>query len=169
MTKLHTGTISSSGFSLRPICDDDLPTTLQWRNKKRIRPWFKSSEAITPIQHRNWFRDYLTRDDDLVYIIEENDVAVGQISLYNINRSDNSAEFGRLMIGDDRALGKGVARDSAALLVTFAMEQLGITTIYLEVLKNNAPAIRIYEAVGFKEEQSRDDTVLKMWLRAAHD
>ena len=49
------------------------------------------------------------------------------------------------------------------------MEQLGITTIYLEVLKNNAPAIRIYEAVGFKEEQSRDDTVLKMWLRAAHD
>lgn len=140
--------------TLRLIQDRDLSLTREWRNQDHIRRWFFDSALITPAQHESWFHRYLERDDDFVFVIEETrDLMrpVGQVSLYNVDWPTRRAEYGRLMIGDSAATGKGLARAATALLVDWALGPLALDEVHLEVLADNAPAIAVYRACGFLE------------------
>jgi diamine N-acetyltransferase len=149
-------------FRLRLLEDGDLPMTLAWRNQDSIRQWFLNSSVITPEQHQAWFAQYRHRDDDLVFVIEETAALcrpVGQLSLYRIDRGAQRAEFGRLMIGDPAARGRGLARRATARLVEEALGPWGLREVYLEVMANNAPALAIYAECGFDESGRRDGVI----------
>ena len=89
------------------------------------------------------------RDDDFVFIIEEvihadadaQSRPIGQAALYNIDWASGSAEYGRLMIGEPDAAGRGLAREATDALVALALEQLGLREIHLEVIPSNTRAI----------------------------
>jgi len=51
--------------------------------------------------------------------------------------------------------GRGLGRQITALVVEWAFHELGLHRVELEVLASNAPAIRCYEAVGFRHEGVR--------------
>lgn len=154
---------------LRLIEEADLPMTLAWRNQDHIRKWFIHSDTLTMEQHTNWFHKYQERENDFLFIIEAkhlNNKPVGQISLYSIDWEKKEAEFGRLMIGEADAIGKGLARTATALLVNFGIQELGLERIYLEVYENNASAIAIYEKCGF-EAISRHNHLIAMQIKCA--
>src|SRR5207244_9201490 len=69
---------------------------------------FVDSSVISDQTHRAWFDAYAERDDDYVFVIEERALGrpVGQVSLYAIDWKARTATFGRLLIGDDDALGR---------------------------------------------------------------
>jgi RimJ/RimL family protein N-acetyltransferase len=166
MGKRHIEPIKDNNVLLRLLQETDLPLTLNWRNQEHIRSWFFHSDLITPEQHRAWFDQYRDRDDDFVFIIEETEVLrrpIGQVSLYNIDWANRRAEFGRLMIGDGEAQGKGVAKRATRLLLEAAFGRFGLNEIYLEVIKNNASAVAIYRQTGFQLSDEYDN-VLKMRL-----
>ena len=166
MGKRHIQPIEDNDVLLRLLQETDLPLTLNWRNQDHIRSWFFYSDLITPEQHRAWFDQYRERDDDFVFIIEETETLrrpIGQVSLYSIDWTDRRAEFGRLMIGDREAQGKGLARRAARLLVEAAFDRFGLKEIHLEVIKDNAPAVAIYRQIGFRLSDEHDD-VLTMKL-----
>jgi RimJ/RimL family protein N-acetyltransferase len=147
---------------LRLLQEADLPMTRDWRNQDHIRRWFIYSGIITPEQHERWWRAYRERDDDFVFVIEETETLtrpVGQVSIYNIDRSAARAEFGRLMIGEDAARGLGIARLATAALVESALTTWGLREIYLECLEDNSVALAIYEACGFRETARNDGLV----------
>jgi RimJ/RimL family protein N-acetyltransferase len=139
--------------SLRLLEEADLPRTLAWRNQDHIRRWFVHSDVITAEEHRRWFTGYRERDDDFVFVIEETlDLRrpVGQVSLYQIDWSRHRAEYGRLMIGAPEAAGRGLGRDATDVLIRYATTALGIREIVLDVFADNAPALAIYAACGFR-------------------
>jgi RimJ/RimL family protein N-acetyltransferase len=147
---------------LRLLREKDLPLTRSWRNQDHIRRWFFYSEIITDEQHQNWFNQYQERDDDFTFIIEEAQAGyrpVGQVALYHIDWPARRAEFGRLMIGELDAAGKGLALAAtrAALLIGFG--QLELREIYLNVLAKNQRAIQIYEKVGFTITEASSETI----------
>jgi RimJ/RimL family protein N-acetyltransferase len=79
---------------------------------------------------------------------------VGQISLYNINWEAGSAEYGRLMIGNSIAQGKGYAKQATVLLLDFALNTLGLGEVFLEVKSDNISAMAVYKSAGFVVTES---------------
>lgn len=146
--------------------EEDLPTTLSWRNQDEIRKWFFHSEILTYEQHLEWFRSYQSSDDDYVFIIKElgsQNKPVGQLAIYHIDWENRRAEFGRLMIGELSAQGKSFAYAATNLALKIAFDQLDLREVYLEVFSDNKRALSLYEKIGFKI-QSSQDSIVKMNL-----
>ena len=144
---------------LRLLTEADLPMTLRWRNQDEIRRWFFYNKVLTLEQHQGWFEKYQGAEDDYVFIIEDAEAGcpVGQVSLYHIDWQAGQAEFGRLMVGEPSARGKGIglAATRAALEVA---AQLGLKKVYLEVLTDNTRAYAIYESAGFVLARTDDQS-----------
>lgn len=154
MAKRQIGPLIGRKTRLRLLEERDLPMTLAWRNQDHIRKWFLHSDVITPEQHWNWFRSYAQRDDDFVFVIEETvDLRkpVGQISLYNIDWNRKLAEYGRVLIGEPDAAGRGLAKEATEVLLGYAFGPLGLQEVHLKVYSNNAPAVAIYRSCGFRD------------------
>lgn len=165
--KIEISPIENENVCLRLLTQTDLPLTLAWRNQERIRKWFFYSDLITPENHLAWFESYQVRDNDFVFIIEEAEAdyrPVGQVSLYNINWSAKNAEFGRLMIGEPDAVGKGLARIATQLILNMAFRELGVEEVYLEVYAHNERALSFYKGIGFKITASQGNIVKMNFL-----
>lgn len=163
MAKRYISPIQGDRVLLRLLEEDDLPMTLAWRNQDHIRRWFFHSEIIVPVDHRAWYEGYRDRDDDFVFLIEETRMlrrAVGQVALYNIDWTGRRGEYGRLMIGDMEARGRGLALEATETLADEALGAWGLEEIYLEVYADNIAAIRLYERSGFKLRMRQGETLL---------
>jgi len=150
---------------LRPLAEADLPLTRAWRNRDEIRRWFRSSEPIGAAQHAAWWERYRNRDDDLVWIVEEKREVggvrpVGMVSLYAIAPARGEAEFGRLLLGEPDAGGRGLATEATRLVAGLALGELGLRRVHLEVAAANAAAIAVYERSGFVREGGDEDWVI---------
>ena len=164
MTKRAVRPIENETVRLRLLQEEDLPMTRRWRNQDHIRRCFFHSDVITPEQHVSWYQQYTERDDDFVFIIEdvqEFNRPIGQLSLYNIQWELSKAEFGRLMIGEVDASGKGLARAATSALIQYAFHSFKLDEIYLEVLATNVQAINLYKSVGFNTD-SRSQHKVRM-------
>lgn len=145
----HEFIIQGEGFILRPLTLDDLELLRYWRNSNKIQKWFLDKRYIDSKQQIEWYKKYLENENDIFFIIEDTILnrAVGAISLYNIDKKE--AEFGRFMIGDPEAKGKGIGKKAMEAICKFGFQQLHLNRINLEVIKSNHRAIRIYEDLGF--------------------
>jgi len=169
MPKRPITPLVSGPVRLRLLEEADLPMTRAWRNQDHIRKWFFNSHLITPERHQAWWRQYQDRDDDFVFIIEDTETLkrpVGQVALYSIDWGVRRAEFGRLMIGDPDAQGRGLARLATSRVVDEALAAWEINEVYLEVLEANVPALAIYRGCGF-HELGRHGGVVRMEKRQA--
>jgi RimJ/RimL family protein N-acetyltransferase len=154
MTKRDIGRIEDARIILRLIQKSDLPLTLSWRNSDDIRQWFLTTDVIRAERHREWYQRYEGLDNDFVFIILSKEMGlqpVGQISLYAIDWIRSIGEYGRLMIGDKQARGKGYAKSASLLLFKISFEIFGLKQILLEVKQDNHAAISLYHSLGFFE------------------
>jgi diamine N-acetyltransferase len=184
MGKRYIPPFQGERVRLRLLEVHDLPRTLAWRNQDHIRQWFFFSERLTPEQHAGWFARYQQRDDDFVFIIEEIEGGgrdscacpaaeeaenhrrpVGQVAIYNIDWLGGTAEFGRLMIGEPRAAGRGLGREATDAAATLAFDRMGLQEVHLDVIPHNVRAIKVYEACGF-EVTGRTEGAVRMSKRA---
>jgi len=152
--------LSEGNVRLRLLSQGDLRTTLAWRNRDDIRHQFIHSDIITWENHLFWWERYQSKSDDFVFIIEETDKLkrpVGQTSLYNIDLVQSEAEYGRLMIGDPEARGKGVAIRAAAIVESWAFNRLSLKRLYCTVFKTNTTARNLNEKCGFAICGEHDD------------
>ncbi len=150
MNQVNT-TIAGGLVRLRMLAEDDLPMTLAWRNRDEVRQWFRQSAVIDLAKHTAWFREQQLTDDALIFIVEDAHTgeAVGQVSIYHIDREIGEAEVGRF-IAAPGASGKGYIRAAIIALAQFAFNELALARLYLEVIGNNDRAIRLYASVGFE-------------------
>jgi RimJ/RimL family protein N-acetyltransferase len=162
MPKRQVPPIEGERIVLRLLEKPDLPLTLLWRNQDKIRKWFVNSDVITEEQHYAWFERYHELDNDFIFLIlikELGNIPVGQISLYRVDWDFKSAEYGRLMIGNQAAINKGYAKQATRLLLEFGFGWMGLNVIHLEVKEDNAPAIAIYKAVGFTYQSPKNGLI----------
>ena len=88
------------------------------------------------------------RTDRLEFVILHGDQPVGTIGLSNIDLAKRTAEYG-ILVGEDSARGKGVAKAASQLIIDFAFRALGMTRLDLTMFADNEPARRLYEGLGF--------------------
>lgn len=162
MPKRRIEPLVNGRIRLRLLEEADLPMTLAWRNQDHIRRWFLHSDAITPEQHAAWYAVYKDRDDDFVFVIEETSTLgrpVGQVALYRVDWTLGKAEFGRLMIGERAAEGRGLATVATTRLLDEAFGAWGLHDVSLEVLLENVSARAVYATCGFVETATRPGSV----------
>lgn len=167
MPKRHFPAIEGDRVILRLLERDDLPLTLSWRNRDDIRKWFLNMAIIPAEAHSAWFERYQELDNDFIFLIlakDPNITPVGQISLYNIDWDTKTAEFGRLMIGEQYARGRGIAREATHLLLKYSFGVMQLKEITLEVKENNEVAIAMYRSTGFIETARENGLVtMSIW------
>lgn len=162
MSKTQISPVENDHVAIRLLEETDLPLTLSWRNQDSVRQWFINSNVIKYEQHREWFTRYQKLDNDFIFIIlskELNFQPVGQISLYAINWDEKTGEYGRLIIGEPKARGKGLGKSASLLLLDIGFNILMLDEIKLEVKENNIAAIKIYQSLGFEEKDNSNGLI----------
>lgn len=84
-------------------------------------------------------------------IADETDTYLGTISLKNIVPNE-SAEYAIVL--HPEALGSGAAREATQKILDVAFRQLGLKSVYLNVISSNIRAVRFYEKMNFKREKA---------------
>ena len=144
-------------ISLREIKEKDAPLMLEWMHDPDVQKGFKKNMLAMTLDDAKQFcrnatiPDKLTDGANLHFaIVDHDDEYLGTISLKNIDLNNGSAEYA--VTTRKVAQGKGVAYAATGLLLRKAFKEYGLHRVYLNVLSNNAVAMRLYERCGFTYE-----------------
>lgn len=139
--------------SLRRMTAEDTDTVVRLRSEPGALAQLFSDAPPTREAHLRWLADVEARGDrhEFMIVDRETGQCVGTIGLSQIDRRHRRAEYG-VLIGEPDARGKGLAADASRLLLRYAFGELGLHRIFLHVLADNEPALRLYERLGFKTE-----------------
>jgi UDP-4-amino-4,6-dideoxy-N-acetyl-beta-L-altrosamine N-acetyltransferase len=148
--------LSFQKLQLRELTSKYTDSVVNWRNDPNNGKWFKSQTTITNNSHEAWLKQRHEGDVDVNWIVLHDDEgAIGLVSLYNIDWTTGSAEFGRFMIGKSSALGNGFGMLVVKMVLCLS-SAVGLDRIKLEVKPNNERAIRLYKKAGFKIEKQSE-------------
>ncbi|MCR5222077.1 MAG: ribosomal protein S18-alanine N-acetyltransferase [Lachnospiraceae bacterium] len=143
-------------LTIRPMTDEDVPAVSKIEEDTFSMPW-----------HPDDFRRMIL-EDNMTYLVAELDgKIIGGAGLRNI-LGDGEITNVAILSG---YRGKGYGKQLVAALLQ-AGEELGAKAFTLEVRVSNAPAIRLYESLGFVSEgirpgfyeRPREDALI-MWKR----
>ena len=144
----HTFTCTNGEIRLSPFSAGDSEKYRQLRNKEYNRNCFFFSGVITMEAQRNWYNNYLKKENDYMFsVYDQTGQFLGGAALYDMQK--DTAEFGRLLI-DRTAAGKsGIGYQVLMLLCRLAKEQFHLSYLHLELFEDNIPARKTYEKAGF--------------------
>lgn len=142
-------------ISLRALSTEDLPKTLEWHNQEEIRNFYLDHPfPVNQEMEKRWYDKILTSNfPTTVFGIEEDKKKelIGITVLRNIDLINRTVDFA-IFIGNKTANGKGYAVEATKKTVDFAFLHLGLNRISVQVLENNALAIKLYKKIGFIQE-----------------
>lgn len=146
----HSYSIRNKNVLLRPLEKNDIEKLREWRNDKNNSKFLRQIPYITEDAQKRWFEKYLENEDEICFAVEECEQLnriVGSLSLYNF--SGDTAEFGKILIGDEEAHGKKIGYNATIAALKIASDTLKLKKIVLEVYDDNIAAKKIYEKAGF--------------------
>ena len=141
-------------ISLRELQEKDAPLMLEWMHDLNIQRGFQKKFTTATLDQVNEFisnaviNEMPSQGESLHYaIVDEQDEYLGTISLKDIDWKNQSAEYA--IATRKSAQGRGIAFAATGLLLKKAFRELNLHRVYLNVLADNAAAIRLYERSGF--------------------
>lgn len=141
---------SRKEFSLRPMRESDLDQVRAWRNQPHIRRYMFTDHVIAPEEHRAWFARVRDSAQDHYLIFECRGEPVGVVSFTQHSPLHQRADWGFYLGAED--LPKGMGRILGFCSMEHAFGTLGIRKLRGEVLAFNARSLRLFLALGFREE-----------------
>ena len=90
----------------------------------------------------------------------DDDRLIGFVALHSIEWN-NQAGLLSIGIGEPGYRGRGYGADALRLILRYAFEELNLYRVGLDVIADNARAIRAYEKAGFKHEGAMRGAVLR--------
>lgn len=134
---------------LRKLEEKDIPFILEWMHDENVNRYFrfnaenadeKSVAAFIKEAQNSYVNLHMACAND-------NDEYLGTISLKNIDKIAKNAEFAISFRAC--AHGTGAAAFAAHQILNIAFFQLGLNTVYLDVIAENTRAVNFYKKMGF--------------------
>ena len=150
----------SNNIILRKPLITDLNQVLDWENDLKINNHTDVPVFYTPSQ----VEEYLNSDHDLLsqnqirYIIDYNNTAVGCVDLYDFNLVNSRAGVGIYI--DPNFRNKGFASKSLELIKSISTNQFFISSLYADIMAENIASIKVFEKLGFIKNGTK-----KNWIR----
>jgi len=127
-------------------CEEHTRMIVKLFNENRV--FFYNDAEITALSHSKFLQDPKRRQEFL-WAITSDDKCCGMVSLYNIDRKNRRAEWGRFVV-DGGFRGAGAIVEY--LLLEFAFGKCALNKVYCEVLKYNRRALELHMSFGFVVE-----------------
>lgn len=154
-------TLIGKRVTLCEITETDGEAVVRWRNAEIIKRVFFSNETLTVGKQQAWMKAYRQDPSDITFIIEKDGKSIGMVALYNIQI--DTAEFGRLLIGETEFRRQGFAKEASKMILDYGFDKLGLQSIHARVFEDNETAVRLYFSLGFKvieKEMNKEKRVI---------
>lgn len=151
--------ITSSTYpdmALRSIQENDLEDLRCWKNDNRKSFFYQ--ELISPKQQEQWYAQYLDREWDYMFMIEEQGYSIGCMG-FRI-QDEGIADLYNIIRGR-KGLGKIYMIDSMHLMLSFIADTFPKVRLQCDVLKNN-PAVAWYQKCGFAILEEREYYIMEI-------
>lgn len=142
-------------IELRALSHKEIEFLRVWRNDPKNTEYLSKIPYITNEMQRNWYENYLLNVDEITFAIYETKElcrVVGSLSLYGFE--ENSAELGKIMVGDSEAHGRKIGYNAVIGALKIAFEDIGLKKVRLTVFEENSKALYIYQKAGFLTKRS---------------
>lgn len=136
-------------MSLRFPRPSDVEVVYAWDRDPELAAWNGRPPISISLEAAR--RDYLSRWEDQgvkTFIIETDGEVVGMATLYDFRRQ--GCDLG-IKIGPRDMRGRGYARETVELLVSYAFDVLGLQVVRGSTLAHNERMRRVFEKCGFRQ------------------
>lgn len=138
-------------MKLRQLKEKDAPLMLEWIKAEDATKNFRFNPDAMNMDTVLAFIANSFSDTNRHYAIcNDDDEYLGTVSLKNIDRYDENAEYAISM--RECARGTGAAKFGTQEILKIAFCELGLKKVYLNVYEDNMRARRFYEKTGFSYE-----------------
>ncbi|MCZ7604185.1 MAG: GNAT family N-acetyltransferase [Melioribacteraceae bacterium] len=147
--------ITGEKVILRAINKEDVSELIEIHNDLDIKKQAMFHPfPISLDQDIEWFEN-ITRDKSnrsIYFAIDDKETNnfVGYTSLRNINWINRNCSFGISLL--PKMQGKGFGKEATSLVINYAIKNLNLHKVQLEVIADNKTAIELYKNLGFVEE-----------------
>lgn len=138
-------------IGIRPLHKRDIEKVRQWRNNKELVKYLSPIGEITKEAQERWYERYCVDHNSIFFTVidQEKEKTIGTVALYDFK--DNTAEVGKIVIGEDSERGKGIGYMSLLMAMCVGFTYIGVEKYRLRVCEENTIAYHIYERTGFRE------------------
>ncbi len=147
---------------LIPLAEEHTELILRWRADPVVARELFSPRAPTRAEHLAWLKILGEKRVEFVIMAQPERQPIGTIGLSQIDRYHRSAEYG-ILLGETAFRGRGFAQAASVALLNLAFGTMALHRVGLRVFADNAPALRLYERIGFRREG-----VLREPMRGEH-
>jgi RimJ/RimL family protein N-acetyltransferase len=145
--------ICGNAVALGPILPVDIPTLFRWSDDVDAA---RLNETYRP---QNWHHQeafWTNSDGDtsrVFFAIRAlgDPAIIGHVQIRAIDAIHRSASIG-IRIGEPHLRGQGMGRDAMELAIRYCWDHLNLTRLGLSVFAGNERAVRLYTALGFRQE-----------------
>jgi RimJ/RimL family protein N-acetyltransferase len=158
----------SPSVALRARSDED--ADVLFRIAADLETWEeRSPDAPAPLSRAAYEARVARRDSDgdsgdVRFVIDADGVAVGSISLFDVDHLARHAEVGIALVAEAR--GKGIGTAAIAQIVEFAFVRGNLRRLHLQLIASNVGALRAYEKAGFLIEGRQREHA---WVRGRYE
>lgn len=158
-----TPIFTSERIDFVPVSEDLVPDYLAMINdRERVGRFIGRTEPITAEQDRRWVQKKLAEKAPVFSMVDRATGAfIGNIELMDV--ADGAGELGVAITAARQEQGYG--SEAIPAFVRYAMDELGLSRVYLKAFPFNARAIHVYEKCGFREYDRTEDDVFMEILR----
>lgn len=145
--------LQSKRIKLRAIEERDLALIISWHNNPQRHSFFYEYPPTSFNKQHFKFEKQPHNTSEINLVISTLDgIAIGTVSLYNIDFRHREAEWGRLLIADEAFKNEEVSAEAEALILHYAFEYLNLHKLYCEVFAGNEKEVLIHQKFGFRPE-----------------
>lgn len=154
----HKYTASFGRVKLQPLSAEDSQKYRMIRNRDENRCRFVFSDIIEEEAQCRWYMKYIVTPNDYMFSIYNADNQfIGGNALYNIDLTEHTGEFGRLLIDKEKCKSHNWGFEATMSALKIAFDALGLIKVYLEVYADNVAAYRTYLKAGFMIDGRKKD------------
>ena len=146
-------------IKLRRFSINHFNILLGWIPNAEFLFQFAGSEFSFPLtlnQVESYWLRYPERKMYSAFLNDNSPYAFGEI----IPQNEESVRLGRILIGDPQLRGKGLGLEFVKSLIDQCRIDFKVTSVDLNVLSDNIPAIRCYQRLGFRFTSEPELTLL---------
>lgn len=145
-------------IELKYFEQSDFKQLIEWSGSPEFLMQWSGPSFTYPLDESqliNYINEANTEDSNIfIYkaILTSTGKTIGHVSLVNLDRKNNSARIGRVLLGDTSVRGQGLGVKMIEEVLRIAFEDLKLHRVSLGVFDFNKSAIACYEKAGFKKD-----------------
>lgn len=136
---------------------------LNLRNQEPVRRHMYTSHEITESEHQHWLASLQGNQRQKVFVVLQNEQAIGVVSLNAINNLHRTADWAFYL--DSEQQGKGLGSRVEFWMLDYSFNEAGLEKLNCEVLVTNTAVINMHLKFGFTLEGTRRKHILKEGAR----